>query len=156
MVIDQLWAGELRQPSHVSLLIRTEVIPHLVPSGMQMRRSSSPQHPLISLCTSVSTEYLTLPALPHSLNSPFPSTCKSPLPSVPLFLHFVFLFYFFLRVFEVFPDPTATYGGRERASESLRQGNGEGTHCMISQELWGVECCRVAGGKDWEIWQIFL
>lgn len=51
--------GAGRQPSHVSLFIRTEAIPHLVPSGMQMRRSNSPHHLLISLCTSVSTEYLT-------------------------------------------------------------------------------------------------
>lgn len=39
---------------------------------------------------------------------------------------------------------------RERVSGSvrLRERKREGTHCMISQELQGVECCRVAGGED--------
>lgn len=50
---------------------------------------------------------------------------------------------------------------RDRQSDSLRGGE-KGTHCMISQELRGVECCRVAASaaavaaEDWEIWQIFL
>lgn len=73
-------SGDGRWPSHVSLFIRTEAIPHSAPCGRQMKRSNSLRHPLLSLPTCLSTFSfysidLTLPpSLAFHHSSPFSST----------------------------------------------------------------------------------
>lgn len=114
------------------------------------------------------TTHDTLSFLPLSISTVYITLLSSPSPSFFFSLSalsFSFAISFsptlsLFPVFEVFPDPTATYGQRERERvvthwERKRKGKREGTHCMISQELQGVECCRVAGGEDWEIYDRF-